>query len=184
MFFAVVSHEEKHNLLNFACSQEKEDREEKRKSAKKEFKELLKDTEEIDRHSHWSDVKKLIQDDYRSDSGSLLFYFSAFISALLFSVFYPFLQFFATKGKFFSAYYFSKVHLHHFSKIKSHKEVTKQLEKNQGFSYNFCLMIEGSGSGSVPLTNEYGSRSLKNMRIRIRNTASLLYLYLSLLTFL
>jgi hypothetical protein len=46
--------------------QEKEDREEKRKSAKKEFKELLKDTEEIDRHSHWSDVKKLIQDDYRS----------------------------------------------------------------------------------------------------------------------
>jgi hypothetical protein len=42
---------------------EKEDREEKRKSAKKE---LLKDKEEIDWHSHWSDVKKLIQDDYRN----------------------------------------------------------------------------------------------------------------------
>jgi hypothetical protein len=28
--------------------------------------------------------------------------------------------------KSFSAYYFLKVHLHHFSKIKSQKEVTKQ----------------------------------------------------------
>jgi hypothetical protein len=28
----------------------------------------------------------------------------------------------------FSAYYFLKVHLHHFSKIKSHKEVTQQQE--------------------------------------------------------
>lgn len=44
---------------------EKEDREEKRKTAKKEFKELLKDTDEIDRHSHWSDIKKIIQDDPR-----------------------------------------------------------------------------------------------------------------------
>jgi hypothetical protein len=32
----------------------------------------------------------------------------------------------ANKKLFFSAYYFLKVHLHHFSKIKSHKEVTKQ----------------------------------------------------------
>jgi hypothetical protein len=31
-----------------------------------------------------------------------------------------------TKKKSFSAYYFLKVHLHHFSKIKSPKEVTKQ----------------------------------------------------------
>jgi hypothetical protein len=30
--------------------------------------------------------------------------------------------------KSFSAYYFLKVHLHHFSKIKSQEEVTKQLE--------------------------------------------------------
>jgi hypothetical protein len=34
----------------------------------------------------------------------------------------------------------------HSSKIKSHKEVTKR--RNQGFSYYFCFMIEGSGSGS------------------------------------
>jgi hypothetical protein len=33
--------------------------------------------------------------------------------------------------------------------------------------YYFCLMIEGSGSGSVPLTNGCGSRRPKNIRIRI-----------------
>jgi hypothetical protein len=49
----------------------------------------------------------------------------------------------------FSAYYFLKAHLHHFSKIKSQKE--SQNSRNQGFSYYFCIMIEGSGSGSVPL---------------------------------
>jgi hypothetical protein len=32
----------------------------------------------------------------------------------------------ANKKLFFSAYYFFKVHLHHFSETKSHKEVTKQ----------------------------------------------------------
>jgi len=57
----------------------------------------------------------------------------------------------------FSAYYFFKVHLHHFSKIKSHKEVTKS--RNKVFSYYFCLMIEGSGS--VPRTNGSGSGSRK-----------------------
>jgi hypothetical protein len=30
------------------------------------------------------------------------------------------------KKKVFLVYYFLKIHLHHFSKIKSHKEVTKQ----------------------------------------------------------
>jgi hypothetical protein len=45
----------------------------------------------------------------------------------------------------FSAYYFLKVHLHHFSKIKVKKK--SQNSRNQGFSYYFCLMIEGSGSG-------------------------------------
>jgi hypothetical protein len=51
--------------------------------------------------------------------------------------------------------------------------------RNQGFLYYFCLMIEGSGSGSIPLTN--GSRSGPGrpkymrirwirIRIRIRNT--------------
>jgi hypothetical protein len=53
----------------------------------------------------------------------------------------------------FSAYYFLKVHLHHISKIKSQKE--SQYRRNQGFSYYFCMMIEGSGSGAVS-----GSRSI------------------------
>jgi hypothetical protein len=48
-----------------------------------------------------------------------------------------------------------KVHLHHILKIKSQKEVTKQKELR--FFLLFCLMIEGSGSGSIPLTN--GSES-------------------------
>ncbi len=78
----------------------------------------------------------------------------------------------------FSAYYFLKVHLHHFSKIKSKKE--SQNRRNQGFSYYFCMVIEGfgsgagAGSGSIPLTSGSGSGRPKNMwirlRIRIRNT--------------
>ncbi len=54
------------------------------------------------------------------------------------------------------------VHLHHFSKIKSPKEVTKQLESR--FFLLFCLLIEGSGS--IPLTNGSGSGMHKNMWIR------------------
>ncbi len=64
----------------------------------------------------------------------------------------------------FSAYYFLKVHLHHFSKIKSLKE--SQNSRNQGFSYYFFMMIEGSGS--IPTTNGSGSGRAKNMWIRIR----------------
>jgi hypothetical protein len=59
---------------------------------------------------------------------------------------------------------------------------------NQGFSYYFCMMIEGSGSesGSIPLTNgsESGSRKPKNIWIRwirIRNTAFTVYLFSQLL---
>ncbi len=46
-------------------------------------------------------------------------------------------------------------HLHHSSKIKIHKEVTKQ-EKSS--SYYCCLMMErsGAGSGSVLMTNGSG----------------------------
>ncbi len=74
-------------------------------------------------------------------------------------------------NKKFSAYYFLKVHLHHFSKIKSQKE--SQNRRNQGFSYYICMMIEGSGS--IPLTSGSGSGRPKNMwipwiRIRLRNT--------------
>jgi hypothetical protein len=70
--------------------------------------------------------------------------------------------------KSFSAYYFLKVHLHHFSKKKVKKK--SQNSKNQAFSYYICLMIEGfgSGSGSIPLTDGSGagSRRPKNMWIR------------------
>ena len=67
-------------------------------------------------------------------------------------------------------YYFLKVHLLNFSKIKSQKE--SKNSRNQGFSYYFCMMIEGSGSGSIPLTSGSGSGRPKNMwiRIRIQNT--------------
>ncbi len=51
----------------------------------------------------------------------------------------------------FSAYYFLKVHLHHFSKIKSKKE--EKNSRNEGFSYCFSLMIE-----------------LRRIRIRIRTS--------------
>ncbi len=73
--------------------------------------------------------------------------------------------------KIFSAYYFLKVHFHHFSKIKSQKEL--QNSRNQGFSYYFWMMIEGSGS--IPLTNGSRSERPRNMWIRwirIRNTGS------------
>ncbi len=74
------------------------------------------------------------------------------------------------KKKVFLLFTFRRVHLHHFSKI-SQKEVTNS--RNQGFSYYFCLMIEGTGS--MTLTNGSGSRRPKNIRIRririrIRNT--------------
>ncbi len=50
---------------------------------------------------------------------------------------------------------------------RSHKAVEIEV-----FPYYFCLMMEGSGSGSIPLTNGSGSgsRRPKNMWIRIRNT--------------
>ncbi len=56
-------------------------------------------------------------------------------------------------------------------------KITKksQNSRNQCFSYYFCLMIEGSWSGSVSLTNGSGWGGLKHMdpgiriRIRIRN---------------
>ena len=42
------------------------------------------------------------------------------------------------------------------TKIKSHKEVIKKSQKsrNQGFSYYFCLITEGSGAGSVLMDSD------------------------------
>jgi hypothetical protein len=47
----------------------------------------------------------------------------------------------------FTAYYFLKVHLHNFSKIKVIKK--SQNSRNRGFSYYFCLIIEWSGSAYI-----------------------------------
>jgi hypothetical protein len=55
----------------------------------------------------------------------------------------------------FSAYYFFQVHLHNFLKVKVKKK--SQNCRNQGFSYYFCLIIEGSGS--IPLTKRPGWES-------------------------
>ncbi len=61
------------------------------------------------------------------------------------------------------------------------KDKESQNSRNQGLSYYFCMMIEGSrsGSGSIPLTNGSGSgsRRPKNLWIRIRNTAQFPFLY-------
>ncbi len=76
----------------------------------------------------------------------------------------------ATKIIFFSlnfyAYSLWKVHLHHFSKINSHKEVAKPC--NSKVFLLFCLLIEGSGS--VQINYGSGSKRPKNLRIRIWNT--------------
>jgi hypothetical protein len=66
---------------------------------------------------------------------------------------------------------------------KKSKRSHKTVGRNQGFSYYFCLMIEGSGS--IPLTNgsRSGSRRPKNIRIRrirIRNTGKPQYPVFSL----
>jgi hypothetical protein len=67
-------------------------------------------------------------------------------------------------------YYFLKVHLHHFPKIKCHKE--SQNSRNQCFSYYFCFMIEGSGSISLTNGSGFGSGRPTNIWIRIRNTGT------------
>ncbi len=78
---------------------------------------------------------------------------------------------FQDANKNFSALLFKGVFtVHPFSKKKCQKEVINW--RNRGFSYSFCLMIEGVGS--VPLTNGSVSGRPKNLRIRIRNTAFLI----------
>jgi hypothetical protein len=53
------------------------------------------------------------------------------------------------------------LHLHHFSEDKKSLRNCKQYGRNQGFSYYFCLLMEGFGVGaeSVLLTNGSGCRS-------------------------
>merc|ERR1712039_844382 len=55
----------KSSWSEFSREKAKEEKDEKRKAAKKGFKELLKETEGIDHHSHWSDFKKIISEDPR-----------------------------------------------------------------------------------------------------------------------
>ncbi len=52
------------------------------------------------------------------------------------------------------------------------KDKKSQNSRNEGFYSYFCLIIEGSGSGSTPRINGSGSgsRRSKNIRIRICNT--------------
>merc|ERR1712012_902474 len=68
-FKAIDKSRERENLFNEYQSEmrkkDREEKEEKRKITKKEFKELLKETDDIDRHSHWSDIKNLIDRDER-----------------------------------------------------------------------------------------------------------------------
>ncbi len=47
--------------------------------------------------------------------------------------------------------------------ISFFKDKNYKRSRNQGFAYHFCLivMIEGSGSGSVPLTNGSGSSRIR-----------------------
>jgi hypothetical protein len=44
-----------------------------------------------------------------------------------------------------------------FTSFFKEKDQKSQNSRNQGFSYYFCLMIEGAGSRCVPLTNGSGS---------------------------
>jgi hypothetical protein len=73
-----------------------------------------------------------------------------------------------TKNKFFQsfiAYCFLKVHLYQSFKDKKSKKKS-QISKNQGFSYFFSLLMEGSGTvqimnGSLSYGSGYGSTTLE-----------------------
>jgi hypothetical protein len=74
----------------------------------------------------------------------------------------------ATKQIFLYSYFFEATFAS-FSKIKSIKK--SQNMRKEGFSSYFCLMIEGSGDGSVPRANGFGSGRPNNIRFRIPSTA-------------
>ncbi len=64
------------------------------------------------------------------------------------------------------AYYFLKVQYIHII-FKDKRSKKSQNSRNQGFSYHFCLMIEGSGA--VPLTNvlHFTKRLKKNLFFKL-----------------
>merc|ERR1719445_3021119 len=77
-FKAIEKSRDRESLFNEIQSEirkkERDEKEERRKVAKKDFKALMKETESIDRHSHWSDIKKTLEKDERYlavDSSSL-----------------------------------------------------------------------------------------------------------------
>jgi hypothetical protein len=63
----------------------------------------------------------------------------------------------------FLAWYFLKLLLHHFLKIKSHKEVTKQYELRFSLLFLLDYTVEGSGSGRP--------KTYPRTRIRAQNTS-------------
>ena len=77
-FKAIDKSRDRESLFNELQSEirkkERDEKEERRKIAKKDFKALMKETESIDRHSYWADIKKTIDKDERYlavDSSSL-----------------------------------------------------------------------------------------------------------------
>ncbi len=54
----------------------------------------------------------------------------------------------------FFVHFFLTLHLQNFSKLKLKVIKKSQNRRNDGFSYFFCLMIEGSGSGGGPKTSQ------------------------------
>ena len=77
-FKAIDKSRDRESLFNELQSEirkkERDEKEERRKVARKDFQALMKETESIDRHSHWADIKKTIDKDERYlavDSSSL-----------------------------------------------------------------------------------------------------------------
>jgi hypothetical protein len=79
---------------------------------------------------------------------------------------------FKTQKKYFYACSFLKVHSHHCSKITSQKELIKQHKSR--LSKFVCLLMEGTGSGSVQINcgSGFRSRRPKNKRILVYGCGS------------
>ncbi len=73
---------------------------------------------------------------------------SAFGSGSCYFLHWPLRRPQKTNKKKFSAYYFLMLHFHHFFQRQKAKKKS-QNSRNHGFSCYFCLMIEGSGAGTL-----------------------------------